>query len=148
VSFRVMPFKFSRRSLRNLKGVHPDLVAVARKAILMTTVDFAVIEGLRTKERQRELKEAGASWTMKSRHLTGHAIDVAPYLDGKLRWDWPLFDEVAAAMKEAALSYEVALNWGGDWQSKKDGPHFELARRMYPGNVMWDENPRNKIVTL
>ena len=95
-------FHFSRRSERNLIGVHPDLVKVARRALQLTEVDFTVIEGRRTRSRQRELVASGASQTMNSRHLTGHAIDIAPYIGGTIRWDWPPFYKLAGTMKVAA----------------------------------------------
>ena len=125
-------FKLSKRSLKALEGVHPDLVAVVKRAIQITPIDFVVIEGLRTVERQRELFKAGASKTMNSRHLTGHAVDLVAYIGAEVRWDWPLYHKLAAAMKAAAKELGVAIVWGGDWISFKDGPHFELDRRVYP----------------
>jgi peptidoglycan L-alanyl-D-glutamate endopeptidase CwlK len=125
-------FSFGERSRQRLQGVHPDLVRVVHKALALSQIDFAVIEGLRTKARQAELLAAGASRTMNSRHLTGHAVDVAPSIAGEIRWDWPLFDELAKAFKLAAKEENVPIVWGGDWVSFKDGPHFELDRRKYP----------------
>lgn len=125
-------FKLSRRSLDALKGVHPDLVAVVKRAIELTSVDFVVTEGLRTLARQKKLVAEGASKTMNSRHLTGHAVDLAPWLGGTVRWDWPLFYKLADAMKQAAAELKVPLVWGGDWRTFKDGPHFELDRKKYP----------------
>ncbi len=120
------------RSLRNLKGVHPDLVRVIKRAAELAPGAFIVTEGLRTAQRQRELKAAGASKTLNSRHLTGHAIDVACLLDGKVRWDWPLYDKLAKAVKKAARELKVPIVWGGDWPKFRDGPHYELCRRTYP----------------
>jgi peptidoglycan LD-endopeptidase CwlK len=125
-------FQFSKKSLKRLEGVHPDLVAVVERALQISSVDFAVIEGLRTKTRQAELVKSGASKTMNSRHLTGHAIDLAPYIAGSIRWDWPPFHDIAKAMKAAAKELDVPIVWGGDWASFKDGPHFELSRDKYP----------------
>lgn len=122
-------FKLSKRSLSKLDGVHPALVDVVQRAITLSPVDFVVIEGVRSVERQRELKASGASQTMNSRHLTGHAVDLAPWV-GEVRWDWPLFYPMAAAMKAAAEELGVKIVWGGDWKFK-DGPHFELDRRYY-----------------
>lgn len=124
-------FIFGKRSENNLLGVHPDLVRVARRALELSEVDFTVIEGRRTPARQKALVEAGASWTMNSRHLTGHAIDVAPYIGGTIRWDWPPFYKIAEAFKKAAEELNVPIVWGGDWKVK-DGPHWELDRRAYP----------------
>jgi peptidoglycan L-alanyl-D-glutamate endopeptidase CwlK len=127
-----MAYRFSARSETNLRGVHKDLVAVTRRALELTEVDFTVIEGLRSAARQRQLVAKGASKTMNSRHLTGHAIDIAPYIDGSIRWDWPPFYQLSDAMKKAAAERHVPLEWGGDWQSFKDGPHFQLPWAVYP----------------
>lgn len=127
-----MSFRLSKRSRDRLKGVHPDLVAVVEAAIHLTPVDFMVTEGLRTPARQAELVRAGASRTLNSRHLTGHAVDVAAWVDGEVRWDWPLYPRIAKAFKAAAVGMGAALIWGGDWPRLRDGPHFELDRRAYP----------------
>lgn len=125
-------FKLSQKSLDRLSGVHHDLVAVVKRAIEITEVDFAVLEGVRSKARQEQLVKAGASQTMRSRHLTGHAVDLGAYVGGSVRWDWPLYDKIALAMKAAALELQVAIEWGGDWKSFKDGPHFQLTWEEYP----------------
>lgn len=127
-----MAYRLSQRSLASLKGVHPDLVRVVHRAIQITGVDFMVTEGLRTAERQKELVKAGASQTQNSRHLTGHAVDVAAWVNGTVRWDWPLYPKIAAAFRQAAKEEGVALIWGGDWPRLRDGPHFELDRKVYP----------------
>ena len=127
-----MTFRFSSRSLRNLEGVHPDLVAVAHRALEITEIDFLVTEGLRTREKQIELVRAGASRTTRSRHLTGHAIDIAAWVAGGVRWDWPLYEELSRAFKQAAAELGVPIVWGGDWKSFRDGPHYELSRTEYP----------------
>ena len=135
-------FKLSQRSLRNLKGVHPDLVKVAVRALEITDIDFGVTEGLRTIERQRELVAAGASRTMNSRHLTGHAVDLVPIgPNGKAAFDWPLYDRLGPAVKEAAAKEGIQIVWGGDWSSFRDGPHFELNREVYsPGD--WESKAK------
>lgn len=125
-------FQFSKRSEQNLHGVHPDLVAVVRKALALTSVDFMVTEGVRTPERQRELVKRGASQTMNSLHLPqadgyAHAVDLAAWVGG-VRWDWPLYHKIAEAMKLAAAELGIPIEWGGDWTSFKDGPHFQLPR--------------------
>lgn len=124
-------FKLSKRSRDSLQGVHPDLVRVVERAIQLTEVDFVVIEGLRTPARQAELVKAGASQTQNSRHLTGHAVDLAAWV-GTVRWDWPLYPRIATAVKQAAKELGVPIEWGGDWTSFKDGPHFQLPRKAYP----------------
>lgn len=127
-----MAFKLSTRSRKRLEGVHPDLVRVVERAIQITPVDFTVTEGLRSVTRQAELKRAGASQTMNSRHLSGKAVDVAAMIGRDVRWDWPLYPKIADAFKQAALELGVSIVWGGDWTSLKDGPHFELDRKAYP----------------
>jgi peptidoglycan L-alanyl-D-glutamate endopeptidase CwlK len=128
----LMAFVLGSRSRARLKGVHPDLVKVVELALTYSPHDFTITEGLRTVARQRELKAAGASQTMNSRHITGHAIDFAVLVGGKVRWDWPLYGQVAAAFKRAAKELNVPIIWGGDWKSLRDGPHVELDRKRYP----------------
>ena len=125
-------FKLGYRSLRRLNGLHPDLVRVVKRAIEITEVDFTVLEGLRTKDRQRTLFAQGATKTMNSRHLTGHAVDLGAWVGGTVRWDWPLYDKIEVAMKQAAKELNVPLEWGGDWKSFKDGPHYQLPWAQYP----------------
>lgn len=127
-----MAFVLSARSRAKLTGVHPDLVRVVERAIQITDTDFAVTEGLRGRAKQVVLVRAGASMTMDSRHLTGHAVDLAAYVNGHIRWDWPLYTKIANAMKKAAKELGVAIEWGGDWKTFRDGPHFQLSRRKYP----------------
>ena len=127
-----MSFRLSERSRARMRGVHPALVGVIEAAIHITPVDFMVTEGLRTPARQACLVRAGASRTMNSRHITGHAVDVAAMVDGAIRWDWPLYPRIAEAIKTAAKAKGVALVWGGDWPRLRDGPHFELDRRVFP----------------
>lgn len=142
-----MTFTLGSASMANLKGVHPDMVRVVKRAILMTTVDFKVIEGVRTPERQRDLYAQGrtkpgdiVTWTLKSNHFVnqttgyGHAVDLlaAPY-DWK---DAAPFDAVALAMFRAAAAEGVKIRWGADWdqdgkpreKGEADSPHFELVR--------------------
>lgn len=127
-----MSFSLSTRSRARLKGVHPDLVKVVEAAIATSPIDFMVTEGLRTRARQAELVKAGASRTLNSRHLTGHAVDLAALVKGQVRWDWPLYARIAEVMKAEARRQGVAMVWGRDWKRLRDGPHFELDRRRYP----------------
>lgn len=127
-----MTYALSAKSLRRLDGVHPDLVSVVKLAIELTGVDFGVTEGLRTIERQRELYAKGASQTMNSRHLTGHAVDLVAFVGSEVRWDWPLYHKIADAMKRAANALGVPIVCGADWKKFPDGPHFELDRKQYP----------------
>jgi peptidoglycan L-alanyl-D-glutamate endopeptidase CwlK len=128
-----MTRKFGSRSLKNMVGIHPDLRRVLDRALQDSPLDFSVIEGLRTLERQKQLVASGASQTLNSRHLTGHAVDLLPVgPDGKGAFDWPLYNKLGPAVKAAANAEGVALDWGGDWKKFKDGPHFELDRNVYP----------------
>ena len=125
-----MSYKLGTRSLQNLSGVHPDLVAVVKLAISITEQDFTVIEGIRNINRQRQLLKAGKSTTMNSRHITGHAVDMVPW---PVDWnDLERFEVVAEAMKTAAEELDIPIVWGGDWKSFYDAPHFELDRKTYP----------------
>ena len=124
-----MSYKLGTRSLQSLSGVHPDMVAVVKRAIEITGVDFTVIEGLRTVERQRKLLNDGKSTTMNSRHITGHAVDMVPW---PVDWnDLERFEVMSEAMKTAAEELEIPIVWGGDWKSFYDAPHFELDRKKY-----------------
>lgn len=125
-----MTYVLGKRSRERLQGVHPDLVAVVERAIEVSVVDFTVLEGVRSVARQRELFNKGASKTMNSRHLTGHAVDLAPW---PIDWnDLGRFRTLAEAVKMASVELGVPVVWGGDWRSFYDGPHFELDRRTYP----------------
>lgn len=143
-----MSIILGQRSLSRLEGVHPDLVRVVKKAAAMSSLDFTVLEGLRTKERQKQLMDLGATKTLNSRHLTGHAVDLAPMVGGTVRWDWPLYHQLAEIVRMASISENVPIRWGGTWKllsaisgpitakvlsrSFPDGPHFELPRANYP----------------
>jgi peptidoglycan L-alanyl-D-glutamate endopeptidase CwlK len=151
-------FAFGTRSLANLAGVHPDLQKVAHRALAVTRIDFGVIEGRRTLDRQRQLIAQGASQTMHSRHLTGHAIDIMAYVGGQGRWDAGLYYGIAGAFIQAATELNVPMIWGGAWTridgstrspdemisayvaSRRaagrrpfiDSGHYELLRDRYP----------------
>ena len=125
-----MSYKLGKRSLQSLSGVHPDMVAVVKRAIEITEQDFTVIEGIRNINRQRELVKAGKSTTMNSRHITGHAVDMVPW---PVDWeDLERFEVMSEAMKTAAEELDIPIKWGGDWKSFYDAPHFELDRKTYP----------------
>ena len=133
--------KLNTSSLAKLRGVHPDLVRVVLRCAddwKDPDTAFIVTCGVRTFEEQKLLKAKGASKTLRSRHIPaangyGHAVDLAAVIGGKVRWDWPLYDRLAKAMKAAAKIEKVPLEWGGDWVSFKDGPHFQLPWASYPG---------------
>lgn len=127
-------FQLSQRSLARLIGVHPDLVEIVKLAIRRTTVDFIVVEGVRTLAQQREYVTKGASQTMNSLHLKqpdgyGHAVDLAPLVGGAIPWDrWEEFRRLADVVKACAAELGAPVEWGGDWKSFKDGPHFQISR--------------------
>ena len=127
-----MSFKLGKRSLSNLEGVHPDLVKVVNRAIELTQVDFTVIEGLRTKERQAQLLKEKKTTTSNSRHLTGHAVDLAAWVDNTVSWEWKYYYQIADAMKKAASELNVSIEWGGEWKSFPDAPHWQLPWSKYP----------------
>ena len=143
-----MSIILGQRSLSRLEGVHPDLIRVVKKAAALSDLDFTVLEGVRTPERQKQLRQQGATRTLNSRHITGHAVDLAPMLDGKVSWDWPLYHRLAEYVRSASISENVPIRWGGTWKllsaingpitakvlsrSFPDGPHFELPRANYP----------------
>lgn len=126
------PFVFSQRSIDNLRGVHPSLVKIVTRALAISPLDFSVTEGLRSVERQKSLVKAGASRTMRSRHLTGHAVDLAVLVDGQICWQWPLYEKLSNSVKQAALEMKIPLEWGGDWPQFRDGPHYQLPWEYYP----------------
>ncbi len=123
------------RSERALQGVHPDLAAIVRRAAEMTPpgLRWIVTEGCRTLARQRELVRQGASKTLRSRHLTGHAIDVCVLTSaGRENWANEAYVPVARLMKRAAEEMGISIEWGGDWKSFVDTPHFQLPWATYP----------------
>jgi len=123
-------YSLGPRSLMRLKGVHPDLVKVVQQAIKLSSVDFTVLEGLRDPLRQKKLVAAGASKTLNSRHLTGHAVDLGAWVDAQVDWSWPLYVQIADAMKESAKKLNIPIECGLDWKMR-DGPHFQLPWKNY-----------------
>lgn len=147
-------YSLSLKSRTRLQGVNPHLVAVVNRAIQLTKQDFLVLEGIRTKQTQAEYVRRGSSRTMDSYHLTGHAVDLVPWVNGAISWEWKHFFPIAVAMKQAAKELNVKLEWGGAWGldmqqyadpeqatanyvagRKKlgktafiDGPHFQVPR--------------------
>ena len=153
-------FILGARSLNELQGVNASLVAVVQRAIQLTAVDFAVIDGVRTLAEQREYVRTGASQTIASRHLTGHAVDLAPFVGNTVRWELALMYPIALAMRQAARESGVPLRWGGCWSPELtnsdelpedmvadyvarrraaglrafvDAGHYELPAAQYPG---------------
>ena len=125
-------FKLGSASQRNLDSVDPMLAAVVRRAIQITDVDFSVVEGLRTPERQKQLYADGDSWTLDSKHLVGKAVDIYPWVNGATSHNRNHYDRVALAMQKACAELGVHLIWGGFWQDSQgqtglDCPHWEMA---------------------
>lgn len=127
-----MTYALGAASLAKLTGVHPDLVKVVKLAIGNTPQDFTVTEGLRTKARQVYLVQTGKSKTMNSRHLTGHAVDLAPVVGGTISWDWAHFWPIVKAMEDAAAELHIPIEAGARWRSFPDGPHYQLDWKSYP----------------
>lgn len=156
-------YHLGAKSLAELKGVHPDLIKVVERAIQLTAQDFSVIDGLRTQEEQKRYVASGASKTLNSRHLTGHAVDLVAYINGKARWETVPLCDIAEAMRMAARELNVPIRWGGCWDELLtasdtppeemihaykarraaqglppafiDAPHFELPEALYPKAV-------------
>lgn len=124
--------RLSLVSLERLQGVHPKLVEIVHRAAELSEVEFRVMEGVRDRERQELLVRAGASSALDSRHITGHAVDVVPIVQGMVRWDWPLYTSIAQAFKKASDQLGTPIEWGGDWKKSPDGPHFQLRAREFP----------------
>lgn len=132
-----MSITLSQKSLTKLDGAHPDLARVIKRAAVLSSIDFTVLEVLRTVARQKELVAKGASKTMKSRHLPGadgksRAVDIAPMDGGQVSWAWPLYHKLAPFIDQAAKDEGVPIEWGGRWKSFKDGPHWQLPWKDYP----------------
>lgn len=116
---------FSKRSMDNLGTVHPQLQALAKEALRRSPLDFGVIEGIRSKSRQRDLYDRGASKTMNSKHLTGDAFDFMVYLGSAGTWETAYYDQLGAHFKDVAESMDIAIKWGGDFRNFYDGGHIE-----------------------
>lgn len=128
-----MTFQFGGRSEQRLQGVHPDLVRVVRRALELSKVDFSVAEGLRSYARQKELYDDGKSRTMRSRHLTGHAVDLYPVSKAGAEWVREDFEEVVDSMRRASKALGIPIEHGHDWKSFPDSPHHQLPTLAYPG---------------
>lgn len=132
-----MSIVLSEKSLTKLQGAHPDLRKVIERAAVLSPIDFTILEVVRTVARQKELVAKGASQTMKSRHIPSadgfsHAVDIAPLDGGQVSWAWPTYFKLAPIIKQAAKDVGVPIEWGGDWKTFKDGPHWQLPWAQYP----------------
>lgn len=120
------PFQLSQASLNKLQGVQPQLVAVVQRAIQISPIDFKVVEGLRTLERQKQLLAQKATTTLRSHHLTGHAVDLCALVNNQVTYEYQYYTQISETMKSAAKELGVVIEWGGDWKTFKDGMHFQL----------------------
>lgn len=125
-------FAWGKRSQERMVGLQPQLLVWLEEIIKATPIDLTILEGVRSIERQKELVAKGTSQTMNSRHLTGHAVDIAPLVNGQVTWDWEYYNEIAPVLKLAAEELDYDIEWGGDWNSFKDGPHWQLSWEDYP----------------
>lgn len=130
--YDIEDIRFTARSETNLVGVHPDLVRVIRLALQYSLVPFSVSEGLRSMARQREMVRSGKSQTLRSRHLTGHAVDLVAMPAGVISWEWDYYAHIAVAVRRAARECGVNIDWAGGEGTLRDGPHFQLSHRDYP----------------
>ncbi|RMN20980.1 hypothetical protein ALQ63_04010 [Serratia plymuthica] len=128
----IQEMRFTARSEDNLIGVHPDLVRVMRLALNYSLVPFSISEGVRSMALQRDMLRTGKSQTLRSRHLTGHAVDVVAMPAGVVSWEWDYYAQIAVAVRRAARECAVSVEWGGEWRTLKDGPHFQLSFKDYP----------------
>ncbi len=129
-----MAFSLGAKSLKELTGVHPELVAVVKLAIALTRQDFTVFDGLRTRAEALENVRKGVSRTTNSMHLPqkdgfGHAVDLVPVVGGQPKWEWPIIYPVAEAVELAADKLGVELIWGGVWD-KRLGTYGSTASDM------------------
>ena len=137
-----MTFTPTVKSQLRLAGVHPDLAKLVARVYEITDANFFVLEGLRTLEQEKINFAKGASQTMNSRHLTGHAIDIgACDANNVLTWEWKYYAYLAEIFKKAAAELNIPITWGGDWKTLKDGGHFELKWSAYP--VQREEDAHN-----
>jgi peptidoglycan L-alanyl-D-glutamate endopeptidase CwlK len=130
-------YQLGGASESRLVGVLEPLVRVVRRAIVISQIDFGITEGLRQKIRQAALVASGASRTMDGRHLTGHAIDFAAYVGGKISWDWPPYPLIAAAFRTAAIEQGVPIVWGGVWDRLLNDIHGDLDFEAKAYRVRW-----------
>ena len=148
-------YELSKRSLERLEGVDARLVSVVKRAIQVTRVDFGVIQGLRTPEEQKKMYSRGVSRTMKSKHLTGHAVDLMVYVGSRGSWELNLYDDVADAMKLAATQQGVSIRWGAAWnvhdltdwcESCEEAMHYYVDTRRAQGRRPFIDAPHFELV--
>ena len=127
-----MGYKLGKKSLSNLKGVHPDLVKVVKRAIELTECDFTVTEGLRTKATQALYVKQGKSQTMNSKHLDGLAVDLAAWVNGTINWNFDYYFKIADAVRKASIELGMKVKWGGAWRYLND---YDNSRKAYAAYI-------------
>jgi peptidoglycan L-alanyl-D-glutamate endopeptidase CwlK len=127
-----MGYKLGKKSLSNLKGVHPDLVKVVKRAIELTECDFTVTEGLRTKATQALYVKQGKSQTMNSKHLDGLAVDLAAWVNGTINWNFDYYFKIADAVRKASIELGIKIKWGGAWRYLND---YDSSRKAYDAYI-------------
>ena len=127
-----MGFKLGTKSLSNLKGVHPDLVKVVKRAIELTECDFTITEGLRTKATQALYVKQGKSQTVNSKHLEGLAVDLAAWVNGTINWNFDYYFKIADAVRKASIELGIKVKWGGAWRYLND---YDSSRKAYDAYI-------------
>lgn len=133
-----MGFKLGKKSLSNLKGVHPDLVKVVKRAIELTECDFTITEGLRTKATQALYVKQGKSQTMNSKHLEGLAVDLAAWVvskdtgKGTINWNFDYYFKIADAVRKASIELGIKVKWGGAWRYLND---YDSSKKAYDAYI-------------
>lgn len=132
-----MGFVLPQKDINRMKRAHPDLQKIILRAAELSDIEFTVLQADRTLEQQKINVKKGVSKTLKSRHLISpdgmvRAVDIAPLVDGKASWAWPLYHKLAPFIKKAAKEVKIPVEWGGDWTTFKDGPHWQLPWDKYP----------------
>ena len=164
-------YTFGTASLKELQGVHPKLVEVATLEISRSDQDFSVHDGVRTVAEQQHMVASGASTTLNSKHLIqpptsgyaigfGHAVDLVPYLNGKLRWEWPLIYPVTASMQDAGRSLGVKVRWGGVWDrclndlplgaaalEKQVAAYVARRKKQFPRKAVFIDGPHFELMS-
>jgi peptidoglycan L-alanyl-D-glutamate endopeptidase CwlK len=110
-----------------LKGVDSTLVTIITKSAENLPFDVTVSEGLRSIETQKKYVAEGKSKTMNSKHLTGEAADLYPIVGGAI--DNSKFKELADEIKKQASTQFAIVEWGGDWKTFIDKPHFQINQK-------------------
>lgn len=122
---------------RKLDDLHPDFKPLAitlLARIVEAGIPIMIVDTLRTPAEHADNLAKGTSWTTRSKHLDGLAIDIVPYetyqLHGPDKLQWDASDPVW--LKMGLIGESLGLRWGGRWKDAKGNPrpdsgHFELV---------------------